>query len=392
MTEEKKMNQRLRRWALTYNCPNGMDEKIWLGDFKPAEVWDKNKNKIDYLVGQLERGESGRLHYQMYVEMKGASLMSTVKKLFGVEMHLSACKGNAQQNKEYCTKDDTAVKDADGGVAIRFEFGAISKQGERTDLQKAEDMILTGATIREVAMSHGTTYIKYFKGLERFKYQFEQRTERHYDDIKLWIWQGIPGCGKTSWAQEKWPNAYWANDHELAWMDGYDGEKVIVFDEFGGKFPLDKLLKLCQQGPVGLPIKGGHVNIVATTIVLLTNDSPKLWYNARGNWERRRKEMSEEKGLYFDCENPELRPEESEKYDQVYRRAAKAEAEAVAKRLQESMIVNDTDEEDEVIEPPMKKKCPDAPIKPKLVRSNAMIDLTDDLGATIARNIAIDYS
>lgn len=55
------------------------------------------------------------------------------------------------------------------------------------------------------------------------------------------------------------------------WLDGYHGQKTIIFDEFYGWIKYDLLLRICDRYPLQLPIKGGFVQCQATTFVFTSN-------------------------------------------------------------------------------------------------------------------------
>lgn len=71
---------------------------------------------VRYIKGQLETGEGGYVHWQVYVNLFKKSRLREVKKIFGDQVHAECTKSDAA--REYVWKDDTAVP------GTRFELGS----------------------------------------------------------------------------------------------------------------------------------------------------------------------------------------------------------------------------------------------------------------------------
>lgn len=76
---------------------------------------------------------------------------------------------------------------------------------------------------------------------------------------------------------DSYPNAYWKQRSQ--WWDNYNGEAVVVLDEFYGWLPYDTLLRLCDRYPLLVESKGGQIQFSATTLIITTNKRPDKWYN-----------------------------------------------------------------------------------------------------------------
>jgi hypothetical protein len=122
------MTTRARHYCFTINNFTN-DDLIRLRALHP-------EGKVKYLVFSQEVGESGTAHLQGYVALVKQTVFSTVKTLIGDRAHLEVCKGNPQQNKDYCTK---------GGVGIE-EFGElpVQKKGTRSDLIEFQNSVKAG--------------------------------------------------------------------------------------------------------------------------------------------------------------------------------------------------------------------------------------------------------
>lgn len=114
------MSQKIN-WVFTINNPT--QEELNNIDGLVAE------NKAKYVVYQIERGQQGTLHAQGYVQLVNKKRLRQVKEIVGRRAHVEDAKGNPVQNRVYCTKEQ-------GRERGPFEFGSMSGQGKRKDLEE----------------------------------------------------------------------------------------------------------------------------------------------------------------------------------------------------------------------------------------------------------------
>ncbi|RIB17229.1 hypothetical protein C2G38_2037896 [Gigaspora rosea] len=72
------------------------------------EAFDKNKDKVSYIVGKYEPTESGRLHAQIYIQLhkNKRQTITSAKKIFNDESLIFQTKlgGTSEQNCNYILK------------------------------------------------------------------------------------------------------------------------------------------------------------------------------------------------------------------------------------------------------------------------------------------------
>jgi len=84
---------------------------------------------------------------------------------------------------------------------------------------------------------------------------------------------------------------YWVKKpgySQTPYFDGYEGQEVVVIDEFYGWLPKDLLCRMCDRYPLLVDTKGGCVNFYPKTIIITSNTDPQEWYDGGlGALERR---------------------------------------------------------------------------------------------------------
>lgn len=68
---------------------------------------------IKYLCGQLEKGATGNIHWQGYLELENPMRIKAISQIlaliFEVRAHVEPRKGTAAQARDYCMKDESRI-------------------------------------------------------------------------------------------------------------------------------------------------------------------------------------------------------------------------------------------------------------------------------------------
>lgn len=259
-------DKKQRAWVFTLNNPSetllkreGMDDALAL----PSAA-------IRYGIWQVERGESGTTHLQGYLEFSKPVRLSHCRKVIP-GAHFESRRGTRDQAIAYCEKEDTRI---DGP----FEHGRrdTGGQGKRSDLIAVKEAIDAGATEKDIANEHFSTWCRNYRAFERYRHLTS--TQRDWKTI-VELRYGTPGTGKSRTAMDLYPGAYWKP--RGLWWDGYEGQEVVILDEFFGWLTWDALLKICDRYPLNVETKGGTVAFTARRLVITTNADPRRWYGVR---------------------------------------------------------------------------------------------------------------
>lgn len=240
---------RARAWCFTVNHPTESD-RTW------CETVD-----CRYIVYGDEVGESGTPHLQGYVEFANQKALSVLKKGLP-RAHFETRKGTSKQAAEYCMKDGKYV-----------ERGERSEQGHRSDLDAVAEKAIAGATTREIAMDHPTTFIRYERGIRAL--QEIAAKPRDFRPHVVWLY-GPTGSGKSRRATDH--TSVYIKDN-TKWWDGYDHEERIVIDDFDPySWNLQYLLRLLDRYAFRGERKGGYVTVNSREIYITAIHPPERYF------------------------------------------------------------------------------------------------------------------
>ncbi|AXL65944.1 replication-associated protein [False black widow spider associated circular virus 1] len=253
-----------RNWLFTENNPT-----LNPNDFlESAKLWDH----VRYIIFQQETGEGGTSHYQGYVEFSQPIRFAKVTG-FLPRAHWEMRRGTSAQCIEYCSKLDTRV---DGP----WTYGdpGFSSQGSRSDLSGAIEALREGG-LKRLREDCPEVYVKYHRGLHQL-YNAELPSRPRAPDVHLLF--GPPGCGKTRFFYDNYPNSPSLAVTDGFWFDGYSGEDSVLIDDYDGKasrWTLSNLLRILDRYSIQVPIKGGFTPWIPTRIFITSNLHPSNWYD-----------------------------------------------------------------------------------------------------------------
>lgn len=249
---------------------------LWtLNNYSPEEVELTRKllSTASYGIFGYEIASTGTPHLQCYGFWKKERTLYSVNRILKRASKVQFANGSAEQNRTYCSKDDNFE-----------EFGKISYQGERTDIEVFRDAIFSGLSEYELIMSFASMMAKYDRFYQRCRNIYLQKEVAKKNTPEITVLVGNPGTGKTRYIYDN-------NDHDeiykleigdgssgsLFW-DGYNGQDVILIDDFHNNIKLDYMLRLLDRYPMRLQIKGGVTYRCASKIYITSNLTVDQWY------------------------------------------------------------------------------------------------------------------
>ncbi len=262
---------RSRKWQITINNPkeHGYDHdqiKEILSDLQQTQYWCMCD----------EVGANGTYHTHLYIALMQAIRFTTLKKKFE-GAHFEVANGTSQQNLDYVKKEGKWEKDKkkETNLAETFEeYGdlPIERPGTRNDLHDLYDMIKTGMSDYEI-MESNPSYMKELERIEKVRQTIKAEKYKNTDRlVDVTYIYGTTSTGKTTFVLDKHgrENVYRVTDYDHP-FDGYQGQDVILFDEFRSSLRIQDMLNYLDKFPLVLPCR--YLNKVAcyTKIYLVTN-------------------------------------------------------------------------------------------------------------------------
>lgn len=264
--------------------------------------------QVKFLVQALERGEgTGTLHYQGYVELKTSRNLNQTKRIFSSMVHLEPRRGSRAQAISYVLKTyleglKASTNSLDSSTDLEYitnlpttgsiqselpalcilgfsgtykELASLSqvKTTVKQRLSRAKDLLEAGKTQLDIANEDFELWVKYHKAFQHYALLSSQP---RITKTEICVIQGPTGSGKSHYCREYDSEAYWKPRSN--WWDGYTNQSTVIIDEFYGWLPYDLLLRLGDQYPLQVEVKGGSVNFNSKKLFITTNKHPSTWY------------------------------------------------------------------------------------------------------------------
>lgn len=271
---EKKVNEVI---LISHSLFNMAQSKYYCFTSFETDLTPEFQPTMSYLIYGLEMcPDTQRMHWQGYVEFERKTRFNTAKARLGLTnaVHIEIRKGTAAEAATYCKKE---------GQFTEHGVISVSNQGKRKDIDECVDMIRANKSLKEVAEQFPSQFIRIHKGLTALKCLMGNPRKEMTKGIYI---VGESGCGKTRYVYDThgYENVY-KKDPNTKWFDGYDGQKVVLIDDYRGveeksDITMSYLLNWCDRYPMTVEIKGGSVNFNPDFIYITSNTYPESWFGA----------------------------------------------------------------------------------------------------------------
>lgn len=225
-----------------------------------------------YLVyGKEICPDTGKKHWQGYAEFKSPKTLKAAQKDLGIgDAHMEKRHGTPTQAAEYCMKD--------GEFKEFGERRADPEPGKRNDIIALRDAARAASSVTELHDDKVVeAYASHMKFAKEVMFYSKKARTAEWRNVTVEIYWGDPRTGKTKRAKEEGDSYTWLPS-EPAWFDGYDGEKILIIDEFYGQVRMELMLKLLEGHQQRLPVKGGFTWAEWDRVFITSNTNPTEWY------------------------------------------------------------------------------------------------------------------
>ena len=261
-----------RKYQLTFNNP--IDH-----DFGHDVIRNivQNFSSCTYWCMCDEIGEQGTYHTHLYMAFPNPMEFTTMQTRF-YGAHIEPAKGTHQQNRDYIRKEGKWLDDAkhETNKPETFEeFGELPPDRTKTESQAEQivQMIRDGMTNAQILEQCPTAYNKMAHIEQARQTLLEERYKDTWRDLTVTYLWGDPGAGKTRSIMEKYgySNVYRVTNYDSHPFDGYQGQDVIVFEEFRSGIKIQDMLNYLDGYPVNLPCRYANKVACYTKVYLISN-------------------------------------------------------------------------------------------------------------------------
>lgn len=207
-----------RCWSFTINNPTSEDEDY----LRTLPI----PQSVTYLIWQVEQANT--IHIQGYAQFARKATLKRAKLALNPRAHLEVSRGTAEENKAYCTKPETRLREG-------MERGIAVGQGERSDIVAFVAAVRGNKTDLELIEEFPRQSLLYLRNIDRIRNA--QITPRNWE-MQVYVYWGKSGTGKTRRAYEEGGEDIYfiskGDSTHAVWFDGYHGQKFVILDDFYG--------------------------------------------------------------------------------------------------------------------------------------------------------------
>jgi len=152
------------------------------------------------------------------------------------------------------------------------------RPGTRNDINVIKELVKKGANFDEIAeASNNLQTLKFGQTLLSYR-----APKRDWKTDIFWI-SGPSGVGKTQLAFElakQHGGDLWIAKRNLDWFDGYQGQEIVIIDEFrGSQCSYEWMLRLTDGYPMSVAVKGGFTDWTPRIIIITSISLPEDAFN-----------------------------------------------------------------------------------------------------------------
>ena len=294
MSDDKLDNVQSRKWMVTINNPleHGFDhdsiEQIMSGVRGKSLYW---------CMCDEEGDECETLHTHVFIFRKSAFTARQISNLFP-KCHRDKCYGTTGENRAYVLKDgDKFNKASDGSYEYVdktgkkhsginhsdtfFEFGECpdEHQGKSSAAELIVDLIRDGFGNRQIVEMVPAAF-KELDRIDRTRSMFRDADfASTWRNLEVTYIFGKSGAGKTRSVMDTFGylNCYRVTDYKHP-FDTYDGQSVIIFEEFRSGLKHGDMLNYLDGYPLLLPCRYFNRQACYTKVFIITNIPPDEQY------------------------------------------------------------------------------------------------------------------
>ena len=284
---------RSRKWLITINNP--IEHDFDHARIKAAVL---DLPSVVYWCMCDEQGdECETLHTHVYLVTENQLTHTQIDARFP-SFHRDIARGKSSENRAYVLKDGPKFnKQPDGSYSYKdtgghlheginfsdtFKEGGempVEQQGKSRDADKIVELIKSGATNEDIVDAVASAY-RDLEKVERVRSTYrDAQFKDFWRDLEVTYIFGKTGGGKTRSVMDKfgYANCYRVTDYKHP-FDTYDGQDVIIFEEFRSGLKHGDMLNYLDGYPLLLPCRYFNRQACFTKVFIITNIPPEEQY------------------------------------------------------------------------------------------------------------------
>ena len=282
-----------RKWLITINNP--IEHDFDHARIKAAVL---DLPSLVYWCMCDEQGdECETLHTHVYFVCSAPLRHTSVDARFP-SFHRDIARGKSSENRAYVLKDGEKFnKQPDGSYSYKdtgghlheginfsdtFEEGGempVEQQGKSRDADKIVELIKAGASNEDIVDAVASAY-RDLEKVERVRSMYrDAQFKDSWRDLEVTYIFGKTGSGKTRSVMDKfgYANCYRVTDYKHP-FDTYDGQDVLIFEEFRSGLKHGDMLNYLDGYPLLLPCRYFNRQACFTKVFIITNIPPEEQY------------------------------------------------------------------------------------------------------------------
>ena len=281
-----------RKWLLTFNNPadHGYQQDAIVEQLETFA-------SVLYWCMCDEIGSEGTYHTHLYIAFKTPRMHTVIENAFP-GAHRDIVRGASQQNRDYILKDGEKYnKQPDGSYDYTDsggkqhtgtnytdtfrEWGEMprERQGKGKDVEQIYNMLKDGATNNEIVEAVPSAMLSLEKVNQTRSMLRDADFAHKWRELEVTYIFGGTGMGKTRSVMDRYgyDNCYRVTDYKHP-FDTYDGQDVIIFEEFRGNLRHGDMLNYLDGYPLLLPCRYFNRQACYTKVFIITNVEPEGQY------------------------------------------------------------------------------------------------------------------
>lgn len=269
-----------RKWQLTFNNPL---EHGWT-HAKIQEQLRTFKTMLYWCMADEIGANEQTPHTHLFINLSPSNCRFSTLKVKFPGAHIEKALGTSQENRDYIRKDGK-WKDTEKGttsISDTFEeFGECPEehQGKSKDADRILELLKDGASNLEV-IEQIPGAMKIIDKVERTRSILrDAQFATTWRDLTVTYIFGKTGSGKTRSVMDSYgyTNCYRVTDYKHP-FDTYDGQDVIIFEEFRSGLKHGDMLNYLDGYPLLLPCRYFNRQACYTKVFIITNVPPDSQY------------------------------------------------------------------------------------------------------------------